>query len=196
MTLSKKNLFTTEEYNALRVAVLEQYEDKPKDHVHITELLQTGWENKLKIEKDVGKATLEIRPLPKIILDKVISYLESIGHFVTEEQIVAIYQRYSLEYGQPSLAPHIDFKAGGISLDYLLNTNIDWPVIVEGESFSLEVNEAISFDASAVVHWRPKMELKKEDFVEIIIFHILTPNKEILSQLEKDERVKPYLEMY
>lgn len=196
MTVSKKNIFSAEDYKLLCETVDQQYSDKPKDYVHISELLKSGWENKLKIERDVGKATLELRPLPKSIINTVIDEARGIGYEITSEQIVAIYQRYSPEYGTPTLTPHIDFKAGGISMDYLLRKTIDWPVIVEDDSYTLDVNEAIFFDASAVVHWRPKMELGANDSVEIILFHLLVPNEVLLSQDEKDKKVKPYLDKY
>jgi hypothetical protein len=196
VVVAKENVFSNEDYKLLCDTVDAQYSDKPKDYVHISDLLKSGWENKLKIERDVGKATLELRPLPKSILDAVIQEAKELGYNIVEDQIVAIYQRYSTEYGVPSLAPHIDFKAGGISMDYLLRKNVDWPVVVEDVSYNLKVNEAIFFDASAVVHWRPRMELKPDESVEIVLFHLLVPNDVVLSQQEKDERVKPYLDGY
>lgn len=60
MVRSKKNVFSEEDYKLLCETVDGQYADKPKDYVHISELLQSGWENKLKIEGDVGKATLNL----------------------------------------------------------------------------------------------------------------------------------------
>lgn len=196
LPLSRKNIFTAEEYKLLCDTVDEQFTSKPRSENTIQELLADGWNNKLNIEHEVGKATLELRPIPQVVLDRIIAWGKEFGHDIGNEQIIAIYQRYSNEYGVPSLSPHIDFRSGGLSMDYLLRTNVNWPIRMEEEQFDLEENEAIFFDASAVVHWRPRMELADDEFVEILVIHLLVPNDELLSQEEKDQRAAKYLGEY
>lgn len=190
----KKDMFSEAELDELRECIKSQFYSKPRESAHILEMVETGWENKVKVEPDVGKASTELQPLPEVISDKLIQYAAEFGFTVTKDQIVALFMRYSNEFGLPKLDPHLDIHNCGLSVDYLVNTNIDWPVVMEHEKFHLKNNEGVFFEASAVVHWREPMKLNDEDFIEIIIFHYLVPSPENLTPEEKSLRIAPYME--
>ena len=58
------------------------------------------------------------------------------------------FARYSPKFGyKPKLFPHYDthFADGQrITVDIQMNKNVDWAVIVEGESFNFDVNDAFA----------------------------------------------------
>lgn len=188
----KANLFSQEELKLLYKCIDSQFYEKPREDSHILEMVETGWENKVKVEKDVGKASTELQPLPEEISNKLIAYAAEFGFTVQKEQIVALFMRYSNEFGLPTLEPHLDIHNCGLSIDYLVRSNVDWPVVMENEEFHLKDNEGIFFEASAVVHWRNPMVLDDEDYIEIIIFHYLVPSIEDLTPEQKEKRVAPY----
>lgn len=192
----KKNFLSDHEISLIRQAVYEQYESSPQEVANIYEILATGWEKKLKIEKDFGKASFIVRPMPKEILDKVIGCLSSYGYSATPDDIVCIFMRYSNEFGVPELEPHIDLHDSGLSVDYQLQSNVDWSVIVENEEYDVKNNDALVFDSTKVVHWRNPKIFKDGQFVDMVLFHFFTKNDIKLSQEEKNEKVKPYMEKY
>lgn len=77
-------------------------------------------------------------------------------------------KKYSNGKKSPSLEPHIDADENLITINYQLDSNIEWDVIIEGKSYSLKNNQAIIFSAVNQVHWRPKRKFKEGEFLEII----------------------------
>jgi len=110
-----KSFLSDDEIVLMHKAVYEQYDSSPQEVANIYEILETGWEKKLKVEKDFGKASFIVRPMPKEILNKVIDRLSLHGHSATPDDIVCIFMRYSNEFGMPELEPHIDLHDSGQS---------------------------------------------------------------------------------
>lgn len=191
-----KNIFDQSELDLIHESVYSQYSSRTKESADIYEVIKTGWENKIKVEQNVGKASFEARPMPKEILDKVISYAKESGYDVSYNDLVCIFMRYSNEFGKPALHPHLDLHNWGLSIDYQLKATIDWPVIIEDVEYQLHDNDALIFDSSIAVHWRPVKKLDNTDFVDMILFHFFVDGKEKLSQEEKANRVSPYLSKY
>lgn len=77
-------------------------------------------------------------------------------------------KKYSNNQKSPSLEPHIDADENLVTINYQLDGNIEWDVIIEGKSYSLKNNQAIIFSAVNQVHWRPKRKFKEGEFLEII----------------------------
>jgi hypothetical protein len=71
------------------------------------------------------------------------------------------------------LTPHRDetFREPRITMDIQLKSNIDWPIVVEGRSYQLKDNQALTFAGTHQVHWRPKIQFGDEDFLDMIFCH-------------------------
>lgn len=80
---------------------------------------------------------------------------------------------YKKEYGDPSLDPHIDSNETSYILDYQFDSNVEWPIFVEGESFTLNNNEAVLFSGKNQIHWRPKRKFSDDEYVSMIFFHFI-----------------------
>lgn len=80
---------------------------------------------------------------------------------------------YKKQYGEPWLDPHIDFNETSYILDYQFDSNIEWPIFVEGESFTLNNNEAVLFSGKNQIHWRPKRKFSDDEYVSMIFFHFI-----------------------
>lgn len=191
-----KSFLSDDEIVLMHKAVYEQYDSSPQEVANIYEILETGWEKKLKVEKDFGKASFIVRPMPKEILNRVIDRLSLHGHSATPDDIVCIFMRYSNEFGTPELEPHIDLHDSGLSIDYQLRSNVDWSVIVENQEYEIRDNDALVFDSTKVVHWRNPKTFKDGEFIDMILFHFFTKNDVKLSQEEKNEKISLYVEDY
>lgn len=100
-------------------------------------------------------------------------------------KIAAIqFVRYTTKSGNPAwLPPHYDkvFKKPMITVDIQMNSNLVWPVYVNGISYTLENNEALVFSGTHQIHWRPKIELKDEQYLDMIFCHLEDTQAEEIS---------------
>jgi hypothetical protein len=115
--------------------------------------------------------------MPEKIEQKIISHVEKItglSGFEMEYQ----FSRYELldingKTEVPSLRPHFDrFSEPRFTFDYQLDSNVSWPIYVEGTEFVLNNNEALTFSGTHQVHWRPSRDFVPGEFIEMIFCHL------------------------
>lgn len=101
--------------------------------------------------------------------------LDEIAKPLYEDEIALChynYIEYNRKYSQnkksPSLEPHIDADENLVTINYQLDGNIEWDVVIDGKYYPLKNNQAIVFSAVNQVHWRPKRRFKDGEFLEII----------------------------
>lgn len=105
------------------------------------------------------------------------------------------YAEYNLKYGNPELPMHTDQTRSVFTLDYQLDANITWPICVEGKSFILKNNQALSLNVVEQLHWRPKQIFNQGEYVRMIFFHFLDKdnlNPKILNREEMSELAKKW----
>lgn len=89
------------------------------------------------------------------------------------------YIDYNLKYGygdnSPALPPHLDADENLVTVNYCLDTNIEWDLYVSNwndtenfTKYSLSAGQTIVFSAVNQIHWRPKRKFKEGEFCEII----------------------------
>jgi hypothetical protein len=114
---------------------------------------------------------------------KIISYVESItglSGFEMEYQ----FSRYELldfngKTEIPNLRPHFDrFSEPRFTFDYQVNSNISWPLYVEGKEFVLKNNQALTFSGTHQIHWRPNREFVPGEFIEMVFCHLYLKDTE------------------
>ena len=81
------------------------------------------------------------------------------------------FTRYSKEYGVPRLAPHYDTGYAKFTIDYQLQSNTTWKLLVEDKEYALNDNDALVFMPSYEVHWREPKILQDGEYVDMIFFH-------------------------
>lgn len=84
--------------------------------------------------------------------------------------------RYSNDFGKPKLPPHIDEVPSQFTLDYQLDGNIDWSIIIEGKDYFLKNNSILMFEGEHVLHWRPKKIFNNQDFLDLMWFQFVDEN--------------------
>jgi len=123
--------------------------------------------------------------------DQIINKIEQITSSITgEEMIMAEYSfaRYSKEYGyECKLFPHYDTKSSQrITFDLQLNSDEDWGIVVEGETYHLKDNQALVFSGTQQMHWRENHKLKPKTKIDMIFFHLAYKNDKPLQDGHKE----------
>jgi hypothetical protein len=87
--------------------------------------------------------------------------------------------RYTSENGvTPNLPMHTD--NGNLikyTLDFQCQSNIDWPLIIEGQRFDMKDNDMIAFNGSKQYHGRDDRIFKDSDFLENVFFQFVEKRK-------------------
>jgi hypothetical protein len=165
------NLFTDEEIKELKDII---YFNKSRDQVVHGEFERTTekmWDRfRPKRIEYMSRVLIEFE-IPKHIENK----LDLIAKPLYKEPIALChynYIEYNKKYGtgenSPRLQPHIDADENLVTINYQLDSNIEWEVVIEGKSYPLKNNQAIIFSAVNQIHWRPKRRIKDGEFTEII----------------------------
>jgi hypothetical protein len=108
-----------------------------------------------------------------LILNKIEKIVQN--NFGNHWKIKAVmFARYSNEWGwKPQLSPHFDtaFQEHKLTFDVQLKGNIPWNIFVENKSFLLKNNQALMFSGTDQIHWREKITLKNNEFLDLLFCH-------------------------
>lgn len=118
-------------------------------------------------EENNGSINLKIN---KKIFNKIIDIAEKKLNKQLELESIS-FTRYSKQYGSPNLHPHVDtkFKTPRLTFDIQLDSNLDWAIVVEGESSILKNNEALIFSGTNEVHWREKKVFNDDEYLDMLL---------------------------
>jgi hypothetical protein len=118
-------------------------------------------------EENNGSINLKIN---KKIVDKIIDIAGKKLNKELELESIS-FTRYSKQYGNPNLHPHVDtkFKTPRLTFDIQLDSSLDWAIIVEGESSILKNNEALIFSGTNQVHWREKKVFNDDEYLDMLL---------------------------
>jgi len=156
----------------------------------IYSLLNNATDAQLYISEVWGQKswTLEI---PQDIIDGVSDIIKNIYGDSWYLEIPRVARYDNTINCKPYLDPHIDnFLDHRITLDIQLKSNIDWPIIIDGQSFSLKNNSAIIFSGTNNIHWRPEKDFKDGDFVDLLFCHFRNSEKKYeISNEENRQRL-------
>jgi len=120
--------------------------------------------------------------LQSILLDKAKQETKNDSLEIIYNQIV----KYQIKDGiVPELKRHIDKAVGELVMDIVVDATVDWPLVIEGESFSNTVNSVTFICGEEEPHWRNDFPSdSQEDYVLLLFVHMA--NKD--SQHAKDSR--------
>jgi hypothetical protein len=176
-----KNIFTEEQINSLYAILKEK-------------------ENDIKIdEPQLGRTRYDI---DKNLLDpSIVKRINELAQNFNKNLRFGgcYYSEYSLKYGKPELSIHTDQTVAVFTIDYQLDANIDWEVYVEGISFLLKNNEAVTINVNSQAHWRPQRIFSDAEYVKMIYFHFLDrtkPKPKILTREEMKDMQEKYYHLW
>lgn len=89
------------------------------------------------------------------------------------------YLSYNLEHNpdvNPKLPVHYDSDNyfSKLTMDYQLGANIDWPIVIEGESFNLQYGDLLVFWGAGQAHWREPVRFRDGHNTEVLTMHFST----------------------
>jgi len=172
-----KNLLSHEEISSILKSIQDELdsrpiikEDKPISTVHPN--------NATLYWKDFGRIDIRYPKISQDIINKVFEVVKDKTDPVFKDlkfQFV-IYAEYSKRSGgNPMLNPHFDVSDNPtLFLDYQLDSNTSWPIIVEDDSFDLKNNDSLLFESVQNIHYRPVKNFLDEEFVKMLFFRFST----------------------
>lgn len=116
--------------------------------------------------------------------------------FMSHNSYLSYNQEHSPEVN-PKLPPHYDSDNyfTKLTMDYQLDSNISWPIVIEDERFSLEYGDLLVFWGAGQAHWRDPVRFKEGDNTEVLTMHFATQkdfeelNGPARAQEKRDERL-------
>lgn len=178
-----KEFFTKEEY-----AIVSNYMKsllKEKSYIFLDEVKKRGAFDKWVINHIVGRINISIDKLYvpeelKSILSKNSKSLNPNSEFKFIEFV-----RYSKDFGNPRIDPHIDPPSKqAFMFNLQIDANIEWPLVEYITDGTVETilknNECAVMDVNRIVHWRKPQVFNEGDYVDMIFIHFT------------DESIEPY----
>jgi hypothetical protein len=158
-----KGFFTEEEIIEILAIVERQKVDESLDSFYRPLVLQ-----------ELSRSQIEVM-YPTKIKEK----LEKFASELVGEELFMYhnsYLSYNLEHNSdsnPKLPVHYDSDNyfSKLTMDYQLGANIDWPIVIEGESFNLQYGDLLIFWGAGQVHWRKPVLFKEGDNTEVLTMH-------------------------
>ena len=149
---------------------------KINDSIESSKMLEPGSDfHAPSIQKSLSRVHIELK-YPEDLLKK----LEDFASELCGEPVVLThnsYYHYSKKYNPeietPILQPHRDFDNyySKLTLDYQLDKNIDWDIIIEGNRYNLEIGDMLAFWGAGLVHWRENISLQEDESTTVLTLH-------------------------
>ena len=177
-----ENLFTDDQIENLRNIIETNRQLEPYvigDTIQDGIIRQSEFRSRFqpKIPRNMSRMLIEF-DMPKDCED----ILNNIAKPLYKEEIALChwnYIDYNLKYGygnnSPALPPHLDADENLITINYCMDTNIEWDLYISNwddtehfTKYSLVPGQTIVFSAVNQIHWRPKRKFQEGDFCEII----------------------------
>jgi len=168
-SIHRPNFFDNETFNKIKESVFEKIND------------QYGLSYGRDCTREYRVVFLPSE-IQNILLDKAKQETKNNSLEVIYNQIV----KYHIKDGVvPELKKHKDKAVGEWVMDIVVDATVDWPLVVEGESFSNTTNSVTFIFGEEESHWRPGFPSEsEEDYVLLLFVHLA--NKD--SQHAKDSR--------
>lgn len=160
-----KNVFTQAQIDFINQLILDN-----SDKLSTQYALERGRED-IVLTTDGVPVFEKTHPIAKEICDRVLSFFDE-GTFLDN----ITYSEYNNKHTNPNLPPHKDpiHTEQGLTFDYLIDANVDWPICIEKDCFTLENNSAIIFSPCNQYHHRPELIFNDGDYVKILFFYVRT----------------------
>jgi hypothetical protein len=161
-----KNFFTDEEVEVLKAII--KYQKNAKDIVEFYAPL---------VLPDLSRMQIEVMYPPTIQKKLELFASEMVGEevFMSHNSYLSYHKEHNVGIN-PKLPVHYDSDNyfSKLTMDYQLESNIEWPIVIEGESFNLQYGDLLVFWGAGQVHWREPVLFKEGDNTEVLTMHFST----------------------
>lgn len=80
----------------------------------------------------------------------------------------AMVVEYSADFGKPNLPPHFDGDTNDLIINMQLESNTRWDLGLNLETYTLEDNSALVFNANTEAHWRVHKHFREGEYVRMM----------------------------
>lgn len=152
----------------------DQERQELKDAIHSVREGQIEWSEKVQFEW-WGRINHSI-PIPESVMRKFLEVAHREGSPELERTDHASFC-YDIKYGDyTQLPPHLDAPKNQFQMDYQVESNTKWAIVVEGERFELEDNDVLLFAGGYQMHWREEKTLQPGEYVDMFDISFAVPN--------------------
>jgi hypothetical protein len=151
----------------------------------------------LKLDPSVGKAYINLgeNDFPPEFLQHAKEHAKKLNPNAEFEYISIV--KYSAEYGNPQLSPHFDRPSRVcFLLDYQLDGNVDWPLVMKDEEYIVKNGECLAFDSLRVIHWRKPQQFKKGEYLYVMFYSFVDKTMPIPLLEGQAEEIDKYFPIY
>lgn len=167
------NFLPNDIYNNITQYIDDELTKKEWVSTHRNESINRHNNNKVKINTDLGRIRLEIKPEPTL-LKYIEDYAQQYKENITFQH--AYFVEYNKKYGIPNLPPHVDSTDSGVTIIYQFKSNVVWKSMVEGKEIELKDNQGYWINVRDQAHWRRPHIFNDGDFIQMIFFHFHDPD--------------------
>lgn len=170
------NFFSDEEVYYFKNLLINEKNVRITEHTMRGRHFQVNEPNKMYIKDIMSRINIYELKINESIKNKIFNTalrLYEGGKTLDKDSIVVNYCRYSPEYSKttfPRLGAHKDGGDFTFILDYQLDSNINWDIIIEDKAFSLKNNDLLNFYPTLQEHSRPNINWNDDSFLEMLFF--------------------------
>ncbi len=88
----------------------------------------------------------------------------------------ATYVEYNSLYGKPNLPPHVDGDTNDLILNIQIESNTNWDIGLNLQTYEIEDNSALVFNPNKEIHWRVHKEFKDGEYVRMLFIRLFNPD--------------------
>ena len=118
-----------------------------------------------------GLGRLQVNNLMPSLTNDIVQRLYEVASKFTDIPLAidhAVYVEYNSKYGKPNLPPHFDGDKNDLIINYQLEANTVWELGLDLQTFILEDNSALVFNANTHIHWRTHKQFKQGEYVKML----------------------------
>jgi len=123
------------------------------------------------INKFTGRLMIHCFDLDDDIIESFSNSLKENGFNEYIYRDATSYAEYDLKYGNPKLPEHKDAPGPQehIIVDYQLDCNIDWPMMINNVKYPMPKNSMLIFNGLDQYHSRPRIIFNEGEFVKVLL---------------------------
>jgi hypothetical protein len=128
-----------------------------------------------KINNILGRTEIDLTGmLNKSIVDKFKNIINDISDTpLALSGIMSV--EYSNMHGNPTLPPHFDGDSNDLIINMQLSSNTVWDIGLNLQTYRLEDNSAIVFNANKEIHWRTHKKFNDGEYVRMLFVRFYNP---------------------
>ena len=129
------------------------------------------------IDKNLGRIITDYLKdgLTTNTIDKLNNIVKGITDTYLEVGSVS-YVEYNLLYGNPTLPPHLDGDSTDLIINVQIESNTQWDLGLNLQTYSLKDNCALIFNPNENIHWRVHKKFNDGEYVRMLFVRFVNSN--------------------